>query len=235
MAAIKANRAGIRNDLIDRSLDQQAARQQIRLAQAEFDHNVEMDKEGLALEQSAAAGGGSGGSGGSGNGTFGGVKMSGEAAKLARDGIASWRAQPDSKRTLNSFIARVTQSTGFPRLTAAKIALNMLSTSELKRYSGSSNGLYKALTGAGVKPKAAQSWVNKVYGEYRTDMVGSLAGQAASASKPYSGGSKILYEPITNKPIIPSNKVGVWKVVKQFGQWVVVYKSTGKPVPSRFL
>lgn len=168
IAAAKANRSQVKNDLINQSLAQQAARQEIRLAQAEFDRAGEQQEFENDLAQqnadTAAANAGVGTDNEDGTVSFGGIRLPAGQAGLVRDGIGAWRAQPDAKRTLNSFLARVTQSSGLSRTMVARLAMNMLSTSEIKRYAGSKASFLKSMKEAGVNEAARTAWATKVWG-----------------------------------------------------------------------
>lgn len=175
IAAIKANRSGLKMDLVDRRLDQAAARQQIRLAEQQAAHQMNMDKEQLRLSEEELAlaeeTGGSGGSGGSGGDDddattterFAGLNLNENQIGAVREGMAAWHAQGKAK-SLNSFLARVVQSSGLSRTMAARIAMNVLSPAELKRYGKNRQAFLKSMTGSGVNAAVARAWANKVFG-----------------------------------------------------------------------
>lgn len=174
IAAIKANRTAVKNDLINTSLDQQAARQQIKLAQAEFDRTgdqIAFDQRMAELgaeferEQFDAALAESEAEAKPAQQKFGGLNLNDNQIAAVREGMAAWYGL-GSKRNLRNLIARVGQSSGLKPMMVMRYAMTTLTPSELKKYSGSRANFLKLLKELKIAAPTRQVWENRVFGSF---------------------------------------------------------------------
>jgi hypothetical protein len=196
IAAVKAGRTKVKNDLVNTSLDQALARQEMKLNQAEFDFNKKQYGDSLTQQEfenslaedelalSAATGGGKGGKDAESNiATYAGVRLPAGQIQAVGGAVASWKGEKKG-RSFNTLTSKLVQLGGLSKVMAARVAMGALTPAEVKRFAGSRSSFEKSLTALGVNAPTVAGWSNKVYGRPTARPEGGGAGGTEPARPP---------------------------------------------------
>lgn len=172
IAAIKANRTAVKNDLVNTSLDQQAARQQIRLAQAEFDRTGDqiafdqaMAEAGLALdaEQIAQAGAAAGAESAGSKGVYG----FGEQYDAAINGeIQKWRKLADGK-SYGKLVTWLVRGAALSPAQAVQVATRTVGVPGIKKEGV--RPILNVLRNQGISKAVQKNIITNVFGKKVAD------------------------------------------------------------------
>jgi hypothetical protein len=170
----------------------QLAKEQFGLAAAQAAADEQYRQQAFEAETSAASNAAASQASGDRVKMYG-LNLPAKQAGLVREGIGAWRK--GNKRTLGSFLANVTQSSGLSRAMAARIAMNSFSPAELKKYAGSRKAFMRAMSGSGVSERVARAWAVRVFGAAPADVVAFHANRPGVTRPTTHGGSSISIDP----------------------------------------